>query len=152
MTEDQLNKLMMCLVEKFETVHQAKTSKLSEHIFYVTEDRLGCAKSAGFNYQKQVADKSGEMVNMLCSSYAQAISELVHRGLLAFYDNSHLRFVITIAGFQRTKELAKPTVSPTPWERLRKYLNENQGPLAAVAIIVAIIAIAVTWWLAPEGI
>jgi hypothetical protein len=148
LTEDQLKKLMVCLVDKFELTHQAQTSKLQEHIFYVTEDRFGCAKAAGLNSQKQVTDEHGESVKMLCSSYAKAITELVHRGHLAFCDNSHLRFVITVSGLQATKELIKPTPITTPLERLRKCLNGNQGPLATIGIIVAIIAIFAAWQLA----
>lgn len=146
-TEDNLKKLMECLVSRFEAEYQSKTYKLSEHIFYVTEDRSGCAKAAGLNYQRQATDQSGQIVQILCSSYSQAVTELVHRGLLSFVDNSNLRFVLTPAGLKSVKDVLEPSKKESFLGKARRFLNENQGPLAAIAIIVSIVGIFVAYWL-----
>lgn len=139
--ESQLADLLDCLYENFLSRHGANTSKLVEHRFYLT-DRMSCSKSARLNFMYPVTTQDGQRVQMHNSVYSEAVSTLIQRGLAQWHPKDALVFSLTLSGYE-TAHARRAQVALTRWQSIVRKLNEHNGLIAVVAIIVGAL---VTWY------
>ena len=118
--EEKIQKLLICLFTQFASKHDEQTHKLSSYNFYLT-DMIGCAKSSGLNYSKQVQARDGEIVQVGASQLVDAVKELEHRGYVQFDKDSRLTYTLTATGYEKAKELStpKPKFLPSLWEKVK---------------------------------
>lgn len=133
-TEEQLDRLLKCLVREFKRQHGQTTHKLSEKVFYLTT-RMGCSKEAGLNYECRESTGERDVYMVRSSVYVTAVKELAHRGFVEFTGNK-ITFVLTGQGYDAGR--SEPIEVSIP-SRIKHWANENPGPIALVGIVVAIV-------------
>jgi len=136
-TEEQLQKLMRCLVEEFDKANGAQSNKLSNHQFLTTND-MSCGKRAGLNYEfPAVMNPEKIPVTMRSSLYDAAAATLVSRGTLEYSEKTNLRFAITEKGHFETKSRVA-LESRTKSQKLLDFCTNNK---LAVSLAIAIIGL-----------
>ncbi|MCM2318755.1 MAG: hypothetical protein NDI93_05425 [Pseudomonas sp.] len=144
-SEEKLEKLLICLLQEFEAKHAAQTNKLESHQFLLT-NRNRCAKTAGLNFEQPAKTPDNQLVTMYSSSYVDAVKELEYRGLVKFSTISPLAFTLTDAGYKRAKPQPQ-NQKITKWAAFRTTLNDHSGLIAVIAIIVGAL---VAWAFSPS--
>lgn len=131
-TEEGLDKLMACLVAKFDERYPSQSNKIEDCIFCIM-NRMECAKEAGLNYEYR---------GIMRSMYSDAVKELVHRGYLSYTKKPNSSFILTEKGLEKYKNGDSSKHSST--KHWRKILNNNQGLIAALGVAVGFIGALIT--------